>query len=43
MGLLVHPANVPRSLRMLHELIDEIWHQAGDTSITVFFHTDASY
>lgn len=35
LALLMSPANACTSLRKLSELIDEIWHQAGDRSVDV--------
>ena len=40
MGLMALPPNIPTSLQHLADLVDDIWHYAGDTSADVTFDID---
>ncbi|XP_057379922.1 ubiquinone biosynthesis protein COQ9, mitochondrial-like [Daphnia carinata] len=39
MGLLAFPANAPSSLKLLANLVDEMWFHAGDTSVDFSWYT----
>lgn len=39
MGLMALPTNIPASLRVLSDLVNDIWYIGGDASVDVSFGT----